>query len=86
MGSPTCCCAPGPARWSRWTSGYGQLAWSLQSDERVQVHDRTNVRELTPDLVGGPVDLVVGDLSFISLALVLDPLVGRDATPTATWR
>ena len=55
--------------------GYGQLAWSLQSDERVQVHDRTNIRELTLDVVGEPVDLVVGDLSFISLALVLDPLL-----------
>jgi len=55
--------------------GYGQLAWSLQSDERVQVHDRTNIRELTLDLIGDPVDLVVGDLSFISLALVLDPLL-----------
>jgi 23S rRNA (cytidine1920-2'-O)/16S rRNA (cytidine1409-2'-O)-methyltransferase len=56
--------------------GYGQLAWSLRSDDRVQVHDRTNVRELTPELVGGPVDLVVGDLSFISLGLVLEPLIG----------
>ncbi len=55
--------------------GYGQLAWSLQSDDRVHVHDRTNIRELTLDLVGEPVDLVVGDLSFISLALVLDPLL-----------
>ncbi len=55
--------------------GYGQLAWSLQSDERVVVHDRTNIRELTPEIVGEPVDLVVGDLSFISLALVLDPLL-----------
>lgn len=55
--------------------GYGQLAWSLQSDDRVQVHDRTNVRDLTLDIVGEPVDLVVGDLSFISLALVLDPLL-----------
>jgi len=55
--------------------GYGQLAWALRSDDRVTVHDRTNVRELTPDLIGGPVDLVVGDLSFISLALVLAPLV-----------
>ena len=54
--------------------GYGQLAWSLQSDERVVVHDRTNVRERDPALVGGPVDLVVGDLSFISLSLVLDAL------------
>ncbi len=55
--------------------GYGQLAWSLQSDDRVVVHDRTNIRDLTPDLVG-TVDLVVGDLSFISLDLVLDALVG----------
>jgi 23S rRNA (cytidine1920-2'-O)/16S rRNA (cytidine1409-2'-O)-methyltransferase len=56
--------------------GYGQLAWSLQSDDRVVVHDRTNVRDLTPELIGGPVDLVVGDLSFISLRLVLDALIG----------
>ncbi|NUR09957.1 MAG: TlyA family RNA methyltransferase, partial [Nocardioidaceae bacterium] len=56
--------------------GYGQLAWSLRQDERVTVHDRTNIRDLTVDLVGGPVDLVVGDLSFISLQLVLAPLLG----------
>ena len=56
--------------------GYGQLAWSLQSDERVSVHDRTNIRELTTDLIGDPVDVVVGDLSFISLRLVLDALIG----------
>ena len=56
--------------------GYGQLAWSLRSDPRVVVHDRQNVRELTPEVVGAPVDLVVGDLSFISLTLVLDALVG----------
>ena len=56
--------------------GYGQLAWSLQSDERVIVHDRTNIRDLTLEVIGGPVDLVVGDLSFISLELVLDALIG----------
>ena len=56
--------------------GYGQLAWSLRSDERVRVHDRTNIRRLTTEAIGGAVDLVVGDLSFISLALVLDALVG----------
>jgi 23S rRNA (cytidine1920-2'-O)/16S rRNA (cytidine1409-2'-O)-methyltransferase len=59
--------------------GYGQLAWSLRSDERVVVHDRTNIRDLTADLVGGPVDVVVGDLSFISLTLVLDALLGVTA-------
>lgn len=56
--------------------GYGQLAWKLQQDARVRVHDRTNVRELSTEAIGGPVDLVVGDLSFISLELVLDALVG----------
>jgi 23S rRNA (cytidine1920-2'-O)/16S rRNA (cytidine1409-2'-O)-methyltransferase len=55
--------------------GYGQLAWSLRTDDRVTVVDRTNVRELDPSLVGGSVDLVVGDLSFISLRLVLDALL-----------
>jgi len=56
--------------------GYGQLAWSLQSDERVQVFDRTNVRELTADTLGGPVEVVVSDLSFISLTVVLPALAG----------
>ncbi|HEU5129413.1 MAG TPA: TlyA family RNA methyltransferase [Glycomyces sp.] len=54
--------------------GYGQLAWRLQTDGRVTVHDRTNVRHLTPEALGGPVDLTVGDLSFISLELVLPAL------------
>lgn len=54
--------------------GYGQLVWRLQSDERVRIHDRTNVRALTPDLIGGPVELTVADLSFISLKLVLPAL------------
>jgi 23S rRNA (cytidine1920-2'-O)/16S rRNA (cytidine1409-2'-O)-methyltransferase len=56
--------------------GHGQLAWSLQQDDRVAVHDRTNIRDLTVDLIGGPVQVVVGDLSFISLRLVLDALLG----------
>ncbi|HET9842742.1 MAG TPA: TlyA family RNA methyltransferase [Nocardioides sp.] len=59
--------------------GYGQLAWRLRQDPRVRVHDRTNVRDLDLPLIGEPVDLVVGDLSFISLTLVLDPLVAVTA-------
>ncbi len=55
--------------------GYGQLVWSLRNDPRVRVHDRTNIREIDTALIGGPVDLVVGDLSFISLDLVLDALI-----------
>lgn len=66
--------------------GYGQLVWRLRSDERVAVYDRTNVRTLTPEQIGGPVDLTVSDLSFISLRLVLAAMasctrVGGDLVP-----
>jgi 23S rRNA (cytidine1920-2'-O)/16S rRNA (cytidine1409-2'-O)-methyltransferase len=55
--------------------GYGQLAWSLRTDPRVTVLDRVNVRTLIPDQVAPPPELVVADLSFISLTLVLPALV-----------
>lgn len=54
--------------------GYGQLAWELRQDPRVSILDRTNIRHLTGDVVGEPIDLVVADLSFISLTLVLPAL------------
>jgi 23S rRNA (cytidine1920-2'-O)/16S rRNA (cytidine1409-2'-O)-methyltransferase len=54
--------------------GYGQLVWALQSDDRVVVFDRTNVRNLEPSDIGGPVSLVVSDLSFISLTVVMPAL------------
>jgi 23S rRNA (cytidine1920-2'-O)/16S rRNA (cytidine1409-2'-O)-methyltransferase len=56
--------------------GYGQLAWSLRRDDRVTVLDRTNVRDLRVEQVAGPVDIVVADLSFISLATALPALAG----------
>ena len=59
--------------------GYGQLAWGLRTDPRVRVLDRTNIRDLDTDLLGGPVEVVVGDLSFISLRLVLPALVAVTA-------
>jgi 23S rRNA (cytidine1920-2'-O)/16S rRNA (cytidine1409-2'-O)-methyltransferase len=62
--------------------GRGLLDWRLQTDDRVVVLDRTNVRNLTPEQIGGPVDLVVGDLSFISLRLVL-PALAACALPGA---
>jgi 23S rRNA (cytidine1920-2'-O)/16S rRNA (cytidine1409-2'-O)-methyltransferase len=62
--------------------GYGQLAWSLRSDPRVVVVERTNARELTPTMIGGPVDVIVADLSFISLTTVLPALTGC-ASPNA---
>src|SRR5699024_10379847 len=51
--------------------GRGLLDWRLRTDERVTVLDRTNVRRLDTEVLGGPVDLVTADLSFISLNLVL---------------
>jgi 23S rRNA (cytidine1920-2'-O)/16S rRNA (cytidine1409-2'-O)-methyltransferase len=59
--------------------GYGQLAWSLQTDDRVTVVDRTNVRSLMPDAIGGPASLTVADLSFIPLSLVLPALAACTA-------
>jgi 23S rRNA (cytidine1920-2'-O)/16S rRNA (cytidine1409-2'-O)-methyltransferase len=59
--------------------GYGQTAWSLRSDERVVLKERTNLRHLTPEQLYGPgdpwPDLAVADVSFISLTLVLPALL-----------
>jgi 23S rRNA (cytidine1920-2'-O)/16S rRNA (cytidine1409-2'-O)-methyltransferase len=55
--------------------GRGLLVWRLQTDDRVLIRDKTNVRALTPEDIDGPVDLVVADLSFISLGLVLPALL-----------
>ncbi|MGH3156620.1 MAG: TlyA family RNA methyltransferase, partial [Streptosporangiaceae bacterium] len=64
--------------------GYGQLAWALQSDPRVTVLDRVNVRELRPEQVAPPPGMVVADLSFIPLAIPLPALVGC-AAPDADF-
>jgi 23S rRNA (cytidine1920-2'-O)/16S rRNA (cytidine1409-2'-O)-methyltransferase len=64
--------------------GYGQLAWSLQTDPRVTVLDRVNVRALQPARVAPPPAVVVADLSFISLTLVLPALVAC-AAPDADY-
>src|SRR5262249_48011452 len=64
--------------------GYGQLAWSLRTDDRVTVMERVNVRDLTPEMVGEPPTLIVGDLSFISLRLVL-PALAACAAPGAEF-
>ena len=56
--------------------GTNQLAWKLRSDPRVLVHEQTNARDLTSDMIPDPVDIVVCDASFISLAKVLDRALG----------
>ena len=52
--------------------GTNQLSWKLRSDPRVMVHEQTNARDLTKDIIPEPIDIVVCDASFISLAKVLD--------------
>jgi 23S rRNA (cytidine1920-2'-O)/16S rRNA (cytidine1409-2'-O)-methyltransferase len=83
-GFTDCLLQRGAARVAAVDVGYGQLAWSLRTDPRVTVIDRTNVRGLTPgDLPFAP-GIVVADLSFISLRLVLAALV-RLADPRALF-
>ncbi|MBT6409310.1 MAG: TlyA family rRNA (cytidine-2'-O)-methyltransferase, partial [Nitrospina sp.] len=55
--------------------GYGQLDWKLQSDPRVICLDRKNARTLSKEDVGEMLDLAVIDVSFISLKLVIPPLL-----------
>ena len=55
--------------------GYGVLDWSLRQDDRVTVIERTNARYLTPEIAGADYDLAVVDVSFISLTLVLPPIM-----------
>ena len=62
--------------------GYGQLHERLRADDRVEVHERTNVRDQGAGDLGPPFPLVVADLSFISLRAVLDSLVAL-AAPAA---
>ena len=64
--------------------GYGQLAWEIQQNSKVIILDRTNIRHLTGELVGDPIDLVVADLSFISLTLVL-PALAAVSKPEADY-
>jgi 23S rRNA (cytidine1920-2'-O)/16S rRNA (cytidine1409-2'-O)-methyltransferase len=64
--------------------GRGQLAWSLRNDPRVTVMERTNLRDLEAGAIGAPADLVVVDVSFISLRLVAAALLAL-ATPEADF-
>ncbi|MCS4484565.1 TlyA family RNA methyltransferase [Gleimia sp. 6138-11-ORH1] len=64
--------------------GYGQLIWRLQNDPRVEVMDRTNVRYLKAGEITPAPEIIVSDLSFISLTLVLDALYAV-AAPQADY-
>jgi 23S rRNA (cytidine1920-2'-O)/16S rRNA (cytidine1409-2'-O)-methyltransferase len=75
-GFTDCLLQSGASRVAAVDVGYGQLAWELRNDPRVTVLERTNARDLSPDVVPFTPQLVVADLSFISLRLVLPALLG----------
>jgi 23S rRNA (cytidine1920-2'-O)/16S rRNA (cytidine1409-2'-O)-methyltransferase len=74
-GFTDCLLQRGAARVVAVDVGYGELSWALRTDDRVTVLERTNARALAPDLLPYAPDLVVADVSFISLAKVLEPIL-----------
>ena len=70
-GFPDCLLQQGASKVFAIDVGYGQLDWKIRSDPRVVVMERTNIRYVTPEQLGEPLDLSVVDVSFISLKIVL---------------
>ena len=70
-GFPDCLLQQGARKVFAIDVGYGQLDWKIRSDPRVVVMERTNIRYVTPEQLGEPLDLSVIDVSFISLKIVL---------------
>ena len=64
------------------TGGYGQLAWSLRTDSRVVNMERTNIRNVTPDMLAEPIEFFSVDVSFISLKHIF-PVADAVCTPGA---
>ena len=81
-GFTDCLLQRGAARVIAVDTGYGQMDFKLRQDARIRLLEKTNARYLTHDAVGGAVDLIVMDVSFISATLVL-PAVIRAAFPDA---
>ncbi len=74
-GFTDCLLKRGAARVYAIDVGYGQLAWKLRQDDRVVVMERTNARHLKPEDLDDRIDLAVVDASFISLKILLPPLL-----------
>ncbi|MCP3977537.1 MAG: TlyA family RNA methyltransferase [bacterium] len=83
-GFTDCLLQRGATRVTALDVGYGQLDWKIRQDDRVAVIERVNARHMTPESVGGPFDLVVADLSFISLRTVAASLLSV-GTNDADW-
>jgi len=80
-GFTDCLLQQGAARVFAIDVGYGQLAWKIRNDPRVITMERTNIRYVTPEDLGEPLDLSVVDVSFISLHTVL-PAIRQLLKPT----
>lgn len=74
-GFTDCLLQRGAARVYAVDVGYGQFDWRLRQDPRVVLHERTNIRYVDRSLIPEPVSLVVIDVSFISLTMVLPPII-----------
>ncbi len=83
-GFTDCLLQRGAARVAAIDVGYGQLDWRLRNDPRVTVHERLNARHMDVTALGGPFDVVVADLSFISLRTVA-PVLETAGAPGADW-
>lgn len=83
-GFTDCLLQRGAARVVAVDVGYGQLAWQIRNDPRVEVHERLNARHMESPALGGPFDVVVADLSFISLRTVAPALVAVGG-PDTDW-
>jgi len=53
--------------------GHSQLDWKIRSDPRVIAREKLNARFLTRDDIPDPIDILVADVSFISLTLIIPP-------------
>ena len=76
------CCRTVPSRFMRWNVGYGQLAWSLRTDERVVNMERTNIRNVKPEDLAEQIEFFSVDVSFISLHHIF-PVAQAITTPDA---
>jgi 23S rRNA (cytidine1920-2'-O)/16S rRNA (cytidine1409-2'-O)-methyltransferase len=67
-------------------TGYGQMDFKLRQDSRVRLLEKTNARYIAREVVGEPVDLIVIDVSFISVTLVLSPVINAGFPPSPDHR
>lgn len=85
-GFTDCLLQHGAARVIAIDTGYGQMEFNLRQNPRVRLHEKTNARYLTGNVIGESVDLIVIDVAFISATLVLPPVVSAAFPPSRDER